>query len=57
MNYQPRHELAEYLKPSEYIDSNHAKVSIIAQYCVEKAIHAFEQGQPGVYSDAELETA
>lgn len=45
----------EYLASSEFIDKDNAKVAIIAQYCIERAMHAAEIGDENLMPDMEAE--
>lgn len=50
-------DFEEYLASSEFIDTDNAKVAIIAQYCIERAMHAAEISDPKAFPEMEAEVA
>lgn len=55
MEWILKENFEEYLASSEFIDKDNAKVAIIAQYCIERAMHAAEIGDENLMPDMEAE--
>lgn len=57
MDWIQRKDSSAYLEASEFIDFQNPKVQIIAQYCMERALHEAQVNPKGVLMDPEAETA
>lgn len=50
-------DFEEYVLSTEFIDFDNPKVQIIAQYCIERAMHAAQINDKNAFSDMESEVA